>query len=375
MARRIPVTTVTGFLGAGKTTLLSNLLQEASSVNLAIVVNEFGEASIDSALFRGDKRSSMLEIHELTNALVAYGDDDQFYPAMRKIAAHRNRIDHVLIETSGLALPTAVMEALEGPELSRDFVLDATLTVVDTPLLIAGEFDPGGAGSAVPKYPFHESVVAIFERQLEYADVVVLNKIDALDGDALLKAEARVRSRAPGVRFIELAYGARLDLRLTLGLRLHEPVAEIHPHPHDLVRSAPTEEARLEAFQTQFDGHSHSGLGRHMHGLFTHKHFHEHDPGWMSFALRSGEPQEVESLKAALARTASEEPVLRAKGFAWIEGSDRRLLVQAVRLRINSAWDSSPVGDSGSEIVFIGYHLSRQRVAELLSRITGTHWK
>lgn len=372
MTSQVPVTVVTGFLGAGKTTLLSNLLKETHGRATAVLVNEFGEISIDGVIFKGCEHFGEVEIHELTGNLIAYGGDEQFYAAMRALAARRNRIDHILIETSGLALPTAVMEALEGSELSRDFVLDATLAVVDTPLLLAGEFDRDRVGSAQPNV---EPVTAIFERQLEYADVVVLNKIDGLNEDTLLEAGNRVRKRASDVRFIELAFGARLDVQLTLGLHLHKSMANSHHHHGSWEALASARGTVPPADQTQLDGHLHSGLSRHLHGLLTHQHVHEHDPGWLSFMLQSAEPQEVKALTGALSRAAEEEPLLRAKGFACIRGEERRLVVQAVRSRVNNSWEEVPDGDHGSEIVFIGYHLSRERVTALLKRFTGTKWR
>jgi cobalamin biosynthesis protein CobW len=377
MSDKIPVTLVTGFLGSGKTTLLSNLLRGTPERRLAILVNEFGEVSIDGALLRGHGRGDEVEIHDLEGGLVAYSEADRFLPTMRALRERKSRIDHVLIETSGLALPTAVMVALEDPELAEDFVLDATLAVVDTPLLLAGDFDadapaPGAESGASAA---REPVAALFERQLEHADVVVLNKIDQLDEETLLAAEVRVRERAPRVRFLELAYEARLDTRLTLGLRLHE-VAPAHGHHHHdhhgPVRSAPDELSAPLEDQSALDGHSHGGLGAHVHGLGTHEHFHEHDPGWQSFVLRSHEAQDREALPAAVREAALREPILRAKGFARLDGH-HRLVVQGVRARVDARVEHAH--DHGAEMVFIGYHPSRKRVAALLSELTGTAWE
>jgi cobalamin biosynthesis protein CobW len=369
MSNKVPVTLVTGFLGSGKTTLLSNLLRSTPDRRLAILVNEFGEVSIDGALLREHGRGDEVEIHDLEGGLVAYSEADHFLPTMRAIRERRNRIDHVLIETSGLALPTAVLVALESPELQEDFVVDATLAVVDTPLLLAGDFDETGEGDAAKK-----SVAELFERQLEHADVVVLNKIDELDEDALLTAEAKVRERAPRVRFLELAYGAKLDTRLTLGLRLNEvnPAGGHHGHHHGPVRAAPGELASPLEDQSMLDGHTHGGLDAHVHGLGTHEHFHEHDPGWQSFVLRSTDPQDGERLRAAMREVALQEPILRAKGFARLD-DHHRLVLQGVRARVDSRVEHAH--EHGAEIVFIGYHPSRKKVAALMSERTGTTWE
>lgn len=358
MNGRIPVTIVTGFLGSGKTTLLRSLVARRQERRLAILINEFGEISIDSALVQ-DAADDQVRIHDFTHGLIAYGDDTQFVPAMQAIAARRAQVDHVLIETSGLALPTAVMERLQGPELGDHFILDATLAVVDTPLLLASQFDTGDA------------VAAMFARQLEAADVVVLNKIDALDDDALLLAEARVRAGAPNVRFIELACQAQLDVRLALGLRLHQPTRTEYQHAYAPLATVPGPQASVLGGQRRLDGHVHSGLAAHSHGLATHKHFHEQDPGWLSFVLRSDAPQALAVLKDALQQTALAEPVLRSKGFVQC-GDSGTMLVQGVRARIDVKPDASR--PARSELVFIGYHLSRTKVAAVMSRVTGTRW-
>jgi len=367
-APRIPVTVVTGFLGAGKTTLLSNLIRDSKQRRLAILVNEFGEVSIDGALLRGEGgEDCRTEIHDLSNGLVAYDDDEDFLPTMQTLWQRRSVIDHVLIETSGLALPSAVMEQLQGEALAPYFVLDATLAVVDTPLLLDGGF--GQASS--DERAVDASVAELFELQLANADIVVLNKIDGLADDALLSAEARVRELAPTIRFIELAYDAKLDTRLTLGLHLHEPANTAHRH-YGPMATMPGLTMRPLANQGMLDGHSHSGLSAHSHGLATHKHFHEQDPGWQSFMIRSKEAQHPDTLRDAVATLARSEPILRVKGFAPTEGG--RLLIQAVRSRVE-AWVDPAASAKQAQLVFIGYHPSRPRLVEQLRELTGTDWR
>src|ERR1700733_5724739 len=165
MKHVIPVTIVSGFLGSGKTTLLSNLLKELKSPRLAVLVNEFGEVSMDGTILKDAVQTKFTKIYELSDRLVAYSPNDNFIPTMK-----------ILIETSGLALPTAAMQVIRNPELNDHFILDAAFVVVDTPRLLNEEF---GAGTPAG---------AIFAQQLESADVVVLNKIDDLDERSLLVA-------------------------------------------------------------------------------------------------------------------------------------------------------------------------------------------
>ena len=375
MKQLIPVTIVTGFLGSGKTTLLRSLIQRRQTRRLALLINEFGEVSIDGALLRDgvDKHDSdrdQIRIHDFSHGLIAYGGDELFIPVMRAIAERRANVDHVLIETSGLALPTAVMEMLQGLELAADFILDATLAVVDTPLLLSDQFERGNEADGP-----QAAVAGMFEQQLEYADVVVLNKIDLLDENALLLAETRVRQRAPNVRFLELAYHAQLDIRLALGLRLHQPTLTTHNHRYTPLASMPGSDASLLGNQDRLNGHAHSGLSAHSHGLATHKHFHEQDPGWLSFVLRSQAPQQTEILTSALIEAAKAEPILRSKGFIRTSDSERAVLVQGVRSRVAISVDAEKPAPQKSELVFIGYHPSRTKVAALLTDLTGTTWR
>jgi len=369
MKALIPVTIVTGFLGAGKTTLLRSLIERRQTRRLALLINEFGEISIDGALIQdglGVGADAHVRIHDFSYGLIAYGDDELFVPTMLAIAARRANVDHVLIETSGLALPTAIMALLQSFDLRDEFILDATLAVVDTPLLLSDQFEHGGAPNPA---------ASMFEQQLEFADVVVLNKIDALDEEALLLAEARVRVRAPNVRFLELAHAGRLDIRLALGLRLHQPARADDGHAYTPLATMPGAQAGVLAQQGRMNGHAHSGLAAHNHGLATHKHFHEQDPGWQSFVLRSDAAQRGETLKTALLEAAKVEPILRSKGFVRTDDTPRAVLVQGVRARVTLSVDAVRPAARRSELVFIGYHSSRSHVAAVLSDLTGTSWR
>jgi cobalamin biosynthesis protein CobW len=381
---KIPVTIVTGFLGSGKTTLISGLLKKNPSRRLAVLVNEFGEVSVDGALLRAAGEECGVEIHDLPNGCICCTIKDDFLPVMSQLQKRKQEIDHVLIETSGLALPTPVMRALAWPEIRNDFQLDAVLAIVDTPQLLAGNLEKGQPipGASNVKVPEHvNSVDLILNQQLENADVVVLNKIDELAEEQLLNAEDIVREKAAKVRFLELAYHAELDTRLCMGLSLHEEPEMFqlsdehdHHHHHGPVQSAPLDDRAL-ADQHQFDGHSHTGLASHDHSEHTHLHFHEHDPGWQSFVLHSSEPQDPEKLKVAVKEVSLDQPVLRAKGFASIEGKHHRLVVQAVRNRVQAYFEEAHSHDPESQLVFIGYHCRRDRTTELMNKLTGTVWE
>jgi len=424
MRRPIPVTIVSGFLGSGKTTLLCGLLEHRQERRLAVLINELGEVSIDGALARASAgATNEVEVVDFPSGLIAYAGDERFVPTLQEIASGAVGVDHVLIETSGVALPSAAMERLQSPELASDFVLDATLVVVDTPRLLAGEFKRTGGGSGAASSgetdakcagngggaagsggadvkrvgngngggaggtraeggiradesnadALAECAGSLFDQQLAGADVVVLNKIDELDTDALLAAEEQVRRRAPNVRFLELAHNAKLDVRLALGLRLHQATARSQ-HLHGPFTPMPGAGSRMLADHGRIDGHAHSGLMAHTHGLTTHAHFHEQDPGWLSFTLRSGTHQDINALRGALECVAQAEPLLRCKGFALSTEDGRPVLLQGVRTRVVSTPETPKQSPELSELVFIGYHLSRSRVADALSRLTSTVW-
>lgn len=359
--KQTPVTVVTGFLGSGKTTLISDVLSQTPDRRLAVIVNEFGEKNVDGEVLRSEQLDHC-EILDLEGGLIAYAEASNFIPTLRELQRRRHRFDHVLIETSGLAVPTAVYVVLENPEFAADFVLDATLAVLDTPLLLGGDFENDGGAS--------QAVQTLFDAQLEHADVVVLNKIDALSEYDLLRAEGEVRARAPKVRFLELAYGAKLDPQLTLGLKLHELTDPAHHHGP--VRSSPGADGLPLEDQAALDGHSHGDLGAHLHSLGTHTHFHVHDSGWQSFTLRSAHLQDAARLPRIVEDLAREFPVLRAKGFAQVGGGEVQTL-QAVRTRVDA--QTRPGGLEQSELVFIGYHINRKKVMAVLSGATGTVWE
>ncbi|MHA0044219.1 CobW family GTP-binding protein [Deinococcus sp. PEB2-63] len=365
---RTPVTLMSGFLGSGKTTLLNNLLRQTHDRTLAVIVNEFGEVSIDGALLR--TRENGVELFDVSGGLLAYGgDDDAFRRTLRALLDRRHTFDHVLIETSGLAAPTAVMVALQSPDFAEAFTLDATLVVVDTPLLLEGAFDPDGPYPAVPN-SLARSAAQVFDAQLEFADVAILNKIGGLSDAQLLQAEADVRHRAPRVRFLELAHDARLDTQLTLGLNLHGARRAAHHAP---VSGAPGDLSSPLHDHTGLDGHSHGDLDAHVHSLSTHQHFHEHDPGWQSFRLTGAGAQDPQALATAVRNVARVFPVLRVKGFVTDAGGQRHAL-QAVRSRVELT-PAPARPDAPNELVFIGYHVSRKKVTEALGRAVPQRWE
>jgi cobalamin biosynthesis protein CobW len=358
---KIPVTIFTGFLGAGKTTLISNLLRQCQGSRIVVLVNEFGQVSIDGQAL-GKHEGRHVEVIPLTAPLIAYDGDEEFQAILKALLDRPARPDYLIIETSGLAVPTAVLERLSEPEFSEYFSIDATLDVVDTPLMLNQSLTAQAAGNDA----FGQAAAEVFARQLQAADVVVLNKIDGLGDEQLMAAEAALRSYAPAVRFIELAQAGELNPRVALGLRLNQAVAATYAHELATVMA-------------------------HEHGLETHTHIHEHDPGWMSFALTCKQGIEVSALRAAMQKLVAVEPVVRLKGMVH-DHSGHEIVVHGVRDRIavetaaghshdhhhhhHDHYDHGhePQSEPG-KVVFIGYHLSRERVTQRLCQFTGTIWE
>ena len=184
--QKIPATIVTGFLGSGKTTLLRHILANANGRRIAVIVNEFGELGIDGDILRGcgigcedEAGAQSGQLYELANGCMCCTVQEEFYPVMRKLIERRDEIDHILIETSGLALPKPLVQAFNWPEIKNACTVDAVITLVDVPATAAGQFaaNPAAVDAQRKQDPNldHESPLhELFEDQLISADLVVL---------------------------------------------------------------------------------------------------------------------------------------------------------------------------------------------------------
>ncbi|MBY0549434.1 MAG: GTP-binding protein [Candidatus Obscuribacterales bacterium] len=356
MNKKTPVTIFTGFLGSGKTTVISNLLHSIEDRRTAVLVNEFGEVSIDGYVLKQHEERAGIKVIPLTVSLAGYEKDTEFDSILQALASERPRFEHVIIETSGLVVPTGIIERLQTRH-SENFVLDATFTLVDTPWLLSHPF----AQTTNSQVSATEEV---FQRQLAAADVVVLNKIDGLNELQLHHAEHELRERCSTIRFLELAWHAKLDAKVALGLRLNQFVA-----------SNDAKELVAVGMHSHSDGHAHSGLGEHAHGLHTHTHLHEHDPGWISFTLHSHERQDEQSLVRGLAQLAHDSSLMRFKGSANL-ACGKAAVVHGVRDRVTvePEMEAGHKAQDHSELVFIGYHLDREHVARVLNESTSGDW-
>ena len=331
MAQKIPATVITGFLGAGKTTLIRNLLARANGRRIALIVNEFGDIGIDGEVLRGcgDSACRDEDIVELSNGCICCTVADDFVPTMEALIGRAEPPDHIVIETSGLALPQPLVRAFNWPEIRTRVTVDGVVTVVDGPATAAGQFahDPAAidAQRRADTSLDHDTPLAeLFDDQLACADMVVVSKTDAMAADT---ADSVVRDLGTGardgVRIIRSsAAGLNPDVLLGLGIGAEadmESRHEIHHH-HDE----------------------------------DHHDDHDHDE-FESFHIVLGEIVDATAFAERLADLIRAHRILRLKGFATVVGRPMRLVIQAVGPRIETYFDRpARAEERGTRLVVIG---------------------
>ncbi|WP_237392214.1 cobalamin biosynthesis protein CobW [Pseudomonas aeruginosa] len=340
---KLPVTIVTGFLGAGKTTLLRHMLDNAEGRRIAVIVNEFGELGIDGEILKQcsigcSEEEAQGRVFELANGCLCCTVQEEFFPVMRELVARRGDLDQILIETSGLALPKPLVQAFQWPEIRNACTVDAVITVVDSPAVAAGTFaaHPEQVDQQRRQDPNldHESPLhELFEDQLASADLVILNKADQLDAEALARVRTEIAGELPAaVKIVEASRG-ELPLPVLLGLNAE---AELH------IDGRPTH-------------HDHEGHEDHDHDEFD------------SFHVDLPEVEEA-ALLEALGELVERHDILRIKGFAAIPGKPMRLLVQGVGKRFDRHFDRKWLADEArsTRLVVIGQELDQAAIANQL---------
>ena len=306
---RVPCTIVTGFLGAGKTTLIRHDLANAQGRRLAVIVNEFGDVGIDGEILKGCSDAACPEenIVELANGCLCCTVADEFVPALDAILAKAD-VDHIVIETSGLALPKPLVQAFHWPAIKNRVTVDGVVVVVDGAALadgrVAADLEALKRQRAADSALMHDDPVEeVFDDQIACADLVVLNKRDLLDDTGLDRARAAIASALPrNVKVLTTSDG-RVDQRLLLGLGIATE--------NDIANRATRHDAEAE---------------------------HDHDD-FDSFVVPLDELADPATLVARIASLAERFEVLRVKGFAAVANKPLRLLVQAVGARVSCQFD------------------------------------
>jgi cobalamin biosynthesis protein CobW len=312
---KIPVTVITGFLGAGKTTLVRHMLGHAKGKRIALIINEFGDLGVDKEVLAavGHETCREEDMIELSNGCICCTVAEDFIPTMETLLGRPDRPDHIVIETSGLALPQPLIRAFNWPEIKSEVTVDGVVTVVDAAALSEGRF--AADEQAVARQRASDQMLdhltplgELFKDQLVAADLVIVNKSDLVDEDALADVEARVRAEMrPGTGLIRARNG-HVDIGALLGMGL---ASEDHL------------EGRDSAHELE-----HGGEG------------HEHDD-FDSFSLVVPNVASRDELLGVIEDTIRANDILRLKGWAALPGSDARLAIQAVGPRVN-AWFDRP---------------------------------
>ena len=325
---KIPVTVITGFLGAGKTTFIRHLMENAGSKRLAVLVNEFGTAGVDGDILKSCAIDNCPaeNIVELANGCICCTVADDFIPTIEALMALPETPDHILIETSGLALPKPLLKAFDWPAIRSRITVDGVITLADAEAVVSGQFAPDLEAVAAQRDADdsldHETPLSeVFEDQIACADIVLLSKADLAGPEGVEAARKVIEAHAPRkLPIIPMTEGV-IDPRVVLGL---EAAAEDD----------------IDARPSHHDGHDD----------------HEHDD-FESVVIDMGEVADVATLEAAVLRLAHEQKILRVKGYIAVQDKPMRLLVQAVGERVRSQFDR-PWGDTPrrSQLVVIAEH-------------------
>lgn len=359
---KIPATIVTGFLGSGKTTLLSNVLKQANGKRIAVIVNEFGELDIDADVLRNSPTPCPLDcdddasnpeqgsngIYELANGCICCTVEEEFLPVMQELVARRDDIDHILIETSGLALPKPLVQAFNWPEIKQHCTVDAVITVIDGPAVAAGRFahdaDKVQEQRLQDESLDHDpSLQELLDDQLSAADLVVVSKNDLLNEAQRETVNAIINNKVPdAVKTLYINNGeAPLNVLIGIESATEDKIKHVHNH------------------------HDH----HHAHGE-DHEHAHDH---FDSFVITLDET-DTDLLQTTLKKLLDQYRIYRAKGFIAIPNKPMRQVLQAVGKRIDVHFDRPWTQNETrrTQLVFIGKELNEQHItAELQKAVIG----
>ena len=353
---RIPATVITGFLGSGKTTLIRNIITQANGKRLALIVNEFGDVGMDGAIIAecGADSCSVDNIIELANGCICCTVADDFLPSIQSLLAQIPPPDHIIIETSGLALPQPLVQAFGWPDIRAQVMLDGVVTLIDGPALAGGgvahDLEALERQRAADEELDHDSPIdELFEDQISAANLIILSKADMLDDVGMERARAAVEAHLHHNTPIITVAGGKAPLSAVLGLDMEDEAhhrAKHHHHHHDA------------------EDHDHD---------HEHEHEHGHDE-FASHIISLGKVEDAGAFQAQIRTLANSHGILRAKGRVPVEGKALPFVVQAVGQRVDGyfAPQPAPVGNDSNagRLVVIG--LAGLDAAAIASQLGGS---
>jgi len=370
MPAKIPATVITGFLGAGKTTLIRHMLSNAEGRKIALIINEFGDLGVDGDLLKSCDSEVCTDddILELSNGCICCTVAEDFVPTLETLLNRETKPDHIVIETSGLALPQPLVRAFNWPEISTKVTVDGVVTVVDGKAVQEGQFahdlEAIAAQRTADETLDHETPLAeLFDDQLACADMIVVNKSDLLSPDeqSTLTGKLKTESR-DGVQVLSSTMGA-LPVDVLLGQEAAAETSlearhEVHHHHHHDEHDHDHHD----------DEHHHHHDHNHDHG---HDHGHNHDHGhdaFESFIVETGEVTDPAAFTARVTEVIKAHNILRLKGFLAVDGKPMRMALQAVGPRVETYFDGPHSGPRATKLVVIGQEgLDQSAITKALS--------
>ena len=354
----MPVTIITGFLGSGKTTLLNHILSNQDGLKTAVLVNEFGEIGIDNDLLitAGDSDDTMVE---LSNGCICCTINNDLLDAVYKVLERQDKIDYLVVETTGLADPLPIALTFLGTELRDLTRLDSIVTVVDAENYSLDLFNSQAAYN-----------------QIAYGDILLLNKADLVDEAALDQLEVKMREVKEGARIIRTTK-SEVPLPLILSVGLFESDQYFgqdsesgHDHDH---HDHSHEHGAHDHKHGAHDHEDHTNCDHdHGHGAHDHEHDHEHHhsdhlaiDGFTSVSFESDHPFAIRKFQNFLDNELPEN-IFRAKGILWFDESPKRHIFHLSGKRFSlddDEWKGSPK----NQVVLIGQNLDHDKLRKQLN--------
>ncbi|MGB7415194.1 MAG: GTP-binding protein [Thermosynechococcaceae cyanobacterium] len=356
--RGLPVTIITGFLGSGKTTLLNHILSNQDGLKTAVLVNEFGEIGIDNDLLI----TTGEDMVELSNGCICCTINNDLVEAVHRVLERSDKIDYLVVETTGLADPLPVALTFLGTDLRDMTRLDSIVTMVDAENFSLDLFNSEAAQS-----------------QITYGDTILLNKADLVDEADLDLLEIRIREMREGARIIRTVKGeVQLPLILSVGLFESEQYfstesePETHSHDHDHEgrdhkshnHEAHSHEAHDPKDHSDCD-HDHGHCEHEGHDHHDHSHHLEND-GFTSLSFQSDRPFSVRKFQHFLDEQMPLN-VFRAKGILWFDESPKRHVFHLSGKRF-SLDDEEWRGEPKNQLVLIGQNLDHEKLRSQIEK-------